>query len=447
MQIEITEKEIKNTIKIEFNKKDKVGEISYKNEIITCNLGKEKLTNKSIKKTLQNVISFGKNLKKDIIIDVKGFDDGIASYIFYYLILSENEIKNLKSEKEEEKNENKIYLWADKKQFSELSKASILGDSVNYVREINLLPGNIATPSYINEEVKKMAKEWNLKYECIDFQQIHDLEMNAFMSVAKGSYNEPVMPIIKYTHKKAKKTILIVGKGVTFDSGGISLKPSKGMEEMKYDKSGAITTMGIIRAIAEIEPEINVIGVMPLCENMPSGNATRPGDIVTAYNGKTIEILNTDAEGRMILADALAYGIEKYKPDYVIDLATLTGAVTVALGSYYIAILGNDQEFIDLINESSKKSYDQVWQLPLTEEYVELMKSKFADIKNSSETGEAGTITAAAFLSNFVGKTKWAHFDIAGTAHTKGNSPFSFGPTGAGLSVVVETILNLQKKK
>ena len=447
MQIEITEKEIKNAIKIEFNKKEKVGEISYKEDIITCNLGKEKVTNNSIKKILQNVISFGKNLKKDIIIDVKGFDDGIASYIFYYLILSENEIKNLKSEKEEEKNENKIYLWADKKQFSELSKASVLGDSVNYVREINLLPGNIATPSYINEEVKKMAKEWNLKYECIDFQQIHDLEMNAFMSVAKGSYNEPVMPIIKYTHKKAKKTILIVGKGITFDSGGISLKPSKGMEEMKYDKSGAITTMGIIRAIAEIEPEINVIGVMPLCENMPSGNATRPGDVVTAYNGKTIEILNTDAEGRMILADALAYGIEKYKPDYVIDLATLTGAVTVALGSYHIAILGNDKEFIDLINESSKKSYDQVWQLPLTEEYVELMKGKFADIKNSSETGEAGTITAAAFLSNFVGDKKWVHLDIAGTAHTKGNSPVPFGPTGAGLSVVVETILNLQKKK
>jgi leucyl aminopeptidase len=338
-------------------------------------------------------------------------------------------------------------LWANKKQFPELSKTSVLGDAINYVREIDLLPGNIATPSYINEEVKRMVKECNLKYECLDFQQIEELEMNAFMSVAKGSYNEPVMPIIKYNCKGAKKTILIVGKGITFDSGGISLKPSKGMEEMKYDKSGAITVMGIMRSIAEIQPKINVICIMPLCENMPSGNATRPGDVITAYNGKSIEILNTDAEGRMILADALAYGIEKYKPDYVIDMATLTGAVTVALGSYHIAIIGNDQDFVDIINESSKKSYDQVWQLPLTEEYIEIMKSKFADIKNISETGEAGTITAAAFLSYFVGKTKWVHFDIAGTAHTKGNSPVPFGPTGAGLSVVVETILNLQNKK
>ena len=180
---------------------------------------------------------------------------------------------------------------------------------------------------------------------------------------------------------------------------------------------------------------------------MPSGNATRPGDVVTAYNGKSIEILNTDAEGRLILADALAYGVEKFKPDYVIDMATLTGATSIALGSNYIAMLGNNQKFINLMNKSSEKSFDKVWNLPLTEEFNEMMKSKFADIKNISETGEAGTITAAAFLSFFVDKTKWIHLDIAGTAYTKEKGPIGFGPTGSGLSVVVETILNLQNKK
>lgn len=448
MEIKIIDKEIKKTIKVEFSYKFKSGEIDLKNEIITCGLGeKAKVTKGTIRKILPNVILFAKNLKRDITLDVTEIEEGFSSYIFYNLILSENKCKDLKSEQEDKEEKNTIYLLVKNKQLPELVKTSFVGDAVNYVRELALLPGNIATPLYVSEEAKKLAKEYNLKYEELDFNDMEELGFNALLSVARGSYNEPVMPILKYNGKNAKNTVLVVGKGVTFDSGGISLKPSKGMNEMIYDKCGAITVLGVMKTIAELEPNINVIGVMPLCENMPSGNATRPGDVITAYNGKTIEILNTDAEGRVILADALAYSIEKYKPDYVLNLATLTGAVTVALGSYHIAILGNNQEFIDLVNESSKRSFDQVWQLPLTEEYSEMMKSKLADIKNSSETGEAGTITGAVFLSNFVGNTKWVHFDIAGTAHTKGNSPFSFGPTGAGLSVVVETILNLQKKK
>lgn len=446
MQVEITDKKIKDTIKVEFKRKDKMGDINYGKNVIECNLGKKKIKINEIKKILPNLIDFIKKLNKNTIIDMNEFDEEIASYIFYYIILSETEIKNLKTENKKKK-EKTIYLQANKKLLPILSKTSIMGDSVNYVRELNLLPGNIATPTYINEEIKRMSKEFNLKYEFLNFEEIEELGMNAYMSVAKGSYNEPVMPIIKYNSKGAKKTILLVGKGITFDSGGISLKPSKGMDEMKYDKSGAITVIGIMRAIAEIQPKINVVAVMPLCENMPSGNATRPGDVVTAYNGKSIEILNTDAEGRLILADALAYGVEKFKPDYVIDMATLTGAVSIALGSYYIGMMGNNQEFIEVMNKASEKSFDKVWQLPLTEEFTDLMKSKFADIKNISETGEAGTITAAAFLSNFVGKTKWIHLDIAGTAYTKGRNPINFGPTGSGLSVVVETILNLQNKK
>jgi leucyl aminopeptidase len=447
MQIEITDKKIKNAVKVEFQKKDKIGEIDYEKDVIKCNMGKKKVGINEIKKVLSNLLDFIKKINKNTIIDINEFDENISSYIFHYLILSEGEIKNLKNEQKKKNKEKIIYLQANKKLLPTLSKTSIVSDSINYVRELNLLPGNIATPTYIHEEAKKMSKEWKLKYDYLDFEKIEELNMNAFMSVAKGSYNEPVIPIIKYTCKGTKKTILLVGKGITFDTGGISLKPSKGMDEMKYDKSGAITVMGIMRAISEIQPEINVIGIIPLCENMPSGNATRPGDVVTAYNGKSIEILNTDAEGRMILADALAYGIDKFKPDYVIDMATLTGASSIALGSNYIAMLGNNQEFIELMNKSSEKSFDKIWNLPLTEEFSEMMKSKFADIKNVSETGEAGTITAAAFLSFFVDKTKWIHLDIASTAYTKGKGPISFGPTGSGLSVVVETILNLQNKK
>jgi len=442
MEIKIIDKELKNTINVEFNYKVKSGEIDFKNEKVIFGVGeKNKITNKSIKKILPVLLNFVKNLKKDITFDLRDFDESLSSYIFYYLIFSEVKIKDLKSDKEE-KEEKDIYLLVKNKQLPALVKTSFVGDSINYVRELSLLPGNIATPLYISEEAKKLSKKFDLKYEELNFNEMEELGLNALLSVARGSYNEPVMPILKYSVKNAKKTILVVGKGITFDTGGISLKPSKGMEEMKYDKCGAITVLGIMKTIAEMEPKINVIGVMPLCENMPSGNASRPGDVVTAYNGKSIEILNTDAEGRMILADALAYGIEKYKPDYVFDLATLTGACSVALGSTYIALLGNNQEFIDLVNNNSKNSFDQVWQLPLTEEFNDMMKSKFADIKNISDTGDAGTITGAAFLSFFVGETKWIHLDIASTAYVKGN-----GPTGAGLSVVVESILNLEKKK
>lgn len=447
MEIEVIEKKKRGTIEVEFLMKDKSGDIVYKNDKVSCHLGKEKGDYKKIKKVLPNLMSFVKNLKKDITFNITNLDEGMSSYLFHYLILSESEIDNLKSDKEKKEKENVIYILASKKNFKALSKVSVIADSINYVRELDLLPANVATPLYINERVKELAKEFNFEHEWLDYEEIEELGMNAFMSVAIGSYNEPVISIMKYMHKKAKKTVLIVGKGITFDTGGISLKPSRGMEEMKYDKSGAITTMGIMRAVAELEPEINVIGIIPMCENMPSGNATRPGDVVTAYNGKTIEILNTDAEGRMILADALAYGIESYKPDYVFDLATLTGAVTVALGSQYIAILGNNQEFINFVSKSSKGTFEQVWQLPLDEEYKEMMKSKYADIKNISDTGEAGTITATAFLSYFVKGTKWVHLDIAGTAYTKGAAPINFGPTGAGLSVVVESILNLSKGK
>jgi len=207
MQIEITEKEIKNAIKVEFVKKDKLGEINYKNDVITCNLGKDKVNEMKLRKIIPNLIGFVKNMKRDVVVNIKELDVDVASYIFYFLILSETEIKNLKTEDKEKEKEKTIYLLANKKQFPELSKTSVMGDSINYVRELDFLPGNIATPSYINERVKELSKEWNLKYEFLSFKEIEELGMNAYFSVAKGSYNEPIMPVIKYNCKGAKKTI------------------------------------------------------------------------------------------------------------------------------------------------------------------------------------------------------------------------------------------------
>jgi leucyl aminopeptidase len=272
------------------------------------------------------------------------------------------------------------------------------------------------------------------------------LGMNAFLAVSSGSVHEPTLPILEYKVPGAKKTLVVIGKGLTFDSGGISLKPSNKMEEMKFDKSGACSVLGIMRSVAELKPRLNVIGLMPFTENMPDGGAARPGDIVTAFNGKTIEIDNTDAEGRLVLADVVAYSEKHYSPDYIIDLATLTGACVVALGSFASGLLSNDQEFADLMIKASAESFDEVWQLPLWPEYSELMKGRYADLKNITGLSEAGTITGAAFIQNFVSKAKWIHLDIAGTAYrNRSIAPIELGATGAGVSLVIETVKSLSK--
>jgi leucyl aminopeptidase len=263
--------------------------------------------------------------------------------------------------------------------------------------------------------------------------------MEALLAVAAGSDEEPRFIAMEYSPKKDSRPVVLVGKGVTFDSGGLSLKTPQGMESMKYDMSGAAAVLGAMRAIAELKLPSNVVGLIPAVENLPSGHALRPGDVISSRSRKTIEVLNTDAEGRLILADALSYAA-RYEPEALVDIATLTGACVVALGNEAIGLMGNDQDLIDEIRDAGERSGERLWQLPLWEEYRELMKSEIADIKNSGGR-PAGTITAAIFLREFVGSAAWAHLDIAGTAWAEKAGPCQpVGPTGVGVRLFTEWV-------
>ncbi len=317
-------------------------------------------------------------------------------------------------------------------------KALLVSNAVNYCREMNNEPANVATPSFLASEAKKLGGK-NVCVTILDKKKLEELGCGALLSVAAGSVQQPVMVVLDYKPPGFSKTIAIVGKGITFDSGGISIKPAKEMDQMKFDKSGACAVMASVKAISELSLPIRVIGVFAATENLPSGSASKPGDIVTAYNKKTIEILNTDAEGRLILADALSYTIDKYKPGYVIDLATLTGACVVALGSPASGLMSNNDELAKLVINAGEESGDRCWRLPLWREYEERVKSDVADVKNLSDPDrEAGAITGAAFLKQFIGETPWAHLDIAATAWaTTPRGYYSKGATGAGVRLCV----------
>ena len=289
------------------------------------------------------------------------------------------------------------------------------GNGMNVTRELGNLPGNVCTPTYLGNEAKKMGKTFDFKVSVLGQKQLEELKMGSFLSVSMGSRQPPRLIVMQYQGAGEKtKPIVLVGKGITFDSGGISIKPGAAMDEMKFDMCGAASVFGVMRTLGELKPKINVIGVVPSCENLPDGSANKPGDVVTSMSGQTIEILNTDAEGRLILCDALTYS-EKFKPKAVIDIATLTGACVIALGKQASGLLGNDQTLMDKLLAAGQQSADRAWQLPLWEEYQEQLKSNFADMANIGGR-EAGTVTAACFLSRFTKKFKWAHLDIAGVA-------------------------------
>lgn len=254
------------------------------------------------------------------------------------------------------------------------------------------------------------------------------------LAVAAGSQSKPSLVVLEHNPKGAKKTVALIGKGVTFDSGGLNIKTGGSMSEMKSDMSGAAAVAATMIALARLKPKVNVIGAIPLVENMPSGKATRPGDIIRSYAGKTVEIGNTDAEGRLILIDAMAYVVKKYKPQTLIDLATLTGACVIALGEKIAAVFSNDDQLASSIVASGEKTHERCWQMPLPDDYKELLKSDFADINNISSTRWGGAITAALFLSEFAGDTHWAHIDIAGPAYSKKESAYC-GPGGTGFGV------------
>jgi len=289
-----------------------------------------------------------------------------------------------------------------------------------------------------------MAKEAGLKCDVLDEAKMEKLGMGSLMSVSIGSEQPAKLIVLKYEPKKstAKKgeLLALVGKGITFDTGGISLKPGEGMDAMKYDMSGGASVVGAMRAIGLLKPSVPVLGIVAAVENMPDGKATRPSDVVTAMNGKTIEILNTDAEGRLILADAVAYA-EKQGATKIVDMATLTGAVIIALGDVYTAVLGNDQDLVNDIIECGKEVGENYWQLPIGREYSKGIKSEIADIKNIGPSRKAGTIVGAVFIEEFVDKAKWAHLDIAGTAWSDGERPHQAkGPTAVAVRTLVKMV-------
>ena len=322
-------------------------------------------------------------------------------------------------------------------------RGRIIGESINFTRDLANEPGAYMTPTIMADRARKVAKDFGLRFDVLDQKQMEKLGMGSLLGVARGSDEPPKMIVLKYQPSSLRSSkgdlLALVGKGITFDSGGISLKPGENMELMKYDMTGAATVIGTMRAIAQLKPPVPVLGVAPCSENLPSGKATKPGDVLRAMTGKTIEVINTDAEGRLVLADAIAYA-KKLGATKIIDMATLTGAVSIALGDVYTAILGTDQELIEQVIAAGKEVGERFWQLPLDDDYTKQIKSDIADIKNVGGK-KAGTITAAAFLKEFADDTPWAHLDIAGTAWGDPATPYrAKGPTGVAVRTLIEFI-------
>jgi leucyl aminopeptidase len=318
-----------------------------------------------------------------------------------------------------------------------LKEAVATADGAALARTLGNLPPNICTPSYLAEEAKKLARQYKLKLQVLERRDMEKLGMGALISVTRGSHQPPKLIVLRYDGAaKSGKPVVLVGKGITFDTGGISLKPAAEMDEMKYDMSGAASVLGALRALAGMKAPVNAIAVVPTCENMPGGGASRPGDVVTTLSGQTVEILNTDAEGRLILCDALTY-TERMQPDVVVDVATLTGACVIALGHVASGMFANDQRLADELRAAGEDAWDRVWQMPLWEDYQEQLRSNFADMANIGGR-PAGSVTAACFLSRFAKKLRWAHLDIAGTAWKSGREK---GSTARPVPLLVRFVL------
>ncbi len=325
---------------------------------------------------------------------------------------------------------------------AELRQAEAYIAGSRLCRDLVNLPANVCTPAYLGQRAEELGKAHeHLTVQVLGKPQMAELKMNAALAVAQGSANEPRLIVMEYKSPQAKNSapIVLLGKGVTFDTGGISIKPAAAMDEMKGDMGGAAAVFGAIAGICREQLPLHVIGLVVAVENMPDGQATRPGDIVKTMSGKTVEILNTDAEGRLILCDGLTYA-ERFKPQAVIDMATLTGAVVIALGSHRAGLMGNDEELQEALFQAGQRSEDYLWKLPLDKEYKDMMKSPFADIANISGSREAGSITAGAFLSHFAENYPWAHLDIAGVSFRSGTNK---GATGRPVALLLEYFRSL----
>ena len=323
-----------------------------------------------------------------------------------------------------------------------IKEAQAVAEGVRLARDLGNLPGNLCTPTYLAEQAVEIGKQYGLKTTVLEKEDMQRLGMGALLSVSRGSRQPPKLIVLEYRGGKEREApVVLVGKGLTFDAGGISIKPAASMDEMKFDMCGGASVLGAVKAAAELNLPINIVGIIPSSENLPDGDANKPGDIVTSMSGQTVEVLNTDAEGRLILCDALTYA-ERYEPAVVIDIATLTGACVIALGAHASGLLANNDPLAREISNAGKYTYDRVWQMPLWDEYQKQLDSNFADMANIGGR-EAGTITAACFLARYTKNFKWAHLDIAGTAWKTGKEK---GATGRPVPLLVQFLINRARK-
>jgi len=398
-----------------------------------------KVTAKVIRKLQENNITEATLFLPELIIDNTDIGTRIEQIIIQ-TTHSNYQPDSLKTKKEEKKSQlRKITLFVPERRDMTAGKQALqdgqaIAAGVKMARELGDLPGNICTPSYLAAQATEIAADFGMKIKVLNEKAMERLSMDALLSVSRGSRQEARLIILEHRggSKKAAPVVL-VGKGLTFDAGGISLKPSSAMDEMKYDMCGGASVLGTMRAIAEMNLSLNVIAIVPSSENLPDGNANRPGDIVTSMSGQTIEILNTDAEGRLILCDALTYA-ERFKPSTVIDVATLTGACVVALGAHASAVFSKDKSLTEELVNAGNESQDRVWPMPLWDEYNQQLKSNFADMANIGGR-KAGAVTAACFLARYTENYDWAHLDIAGTAWLSGSKK---GATGRPVRLLCE---------
>ena len=380
-----------------------------------------------------------------VLIPFKNMDKEHLSAMVEGIKLSDYSFNNYKRDEDRnDLNQVRIYIRTDMKNNQKIIRHSVVvSDAVIFTRNISNLPPNDCSPKDLATLSKKLSENQKVKVRVIEKEEMKSYGFEGILAVGKGSASSPKLIVLEYSGKTKNRPIVVVGKAVTFDTGGISIKPSEKMEEMKFDKCGGCNVLGIIKAVSDLGLDTSVIGIIPAVENMPSGSSYRPGDIIKMYNGKTVEVVNTDAEGRIILGDALSFAVKTFAPKAIIDMATLTGAAIIALGTNVAALVGNDDDLVTKILEYSNQTGEKIWQLPLFEEYKEQLKSSNADMKNIGGR-PAGAITAAAFLSSFVEETPWVHLDIAGTAWTQdGTKEKSYNPKGAtgfGIRTIVKYI-------
>ena len=407
--------------------------------ILLAGIGKkEKITNDTIRFVSGKIAQKARelNLKEfSIITPPSNISEPISatSQITEGCKMALYKFEKFKSKKEDISPDLSIFVPKSNKISKSIKNSEIVSDGVIFTKSIANLPPNECTPTTLATIAKSLAKKNKMKCVVYSKNELKKKGFGGIVAVGKGSKNEPKLIVLEHHGgPRNEKPIVLVGKAVTFDTGGISLKPGEKMDEMKFDKCGGCTVLGIMKAVSELRLPVNVVGIVPSVENMPGGDSYRPGDIIKLYNGKTAEILNTDAEGRLILADALAYGEKQYSPKAIIDFATLTGACIIALGNNVAAIVSNNERLKQKINESSIRTTEEVWELPLNDDYMDMIKSNVADMKNIGIGRAAGTITAAAFLRNAIEETPWVHIDIAGVAWTQvATKPKPYNPKGA----------------